>query len=209
MTKVKICGLSDPETLTTALHEGADFIGLVFYPPSPRHVDIEVGQYLASFIPKQVEIVGLFVEPDDSYIQQVLNSIPLTMIQLHGTETVARVAQIQEKFKRPVMKALPVSSKDDLSIIQEYEAVADWLLFDAKGEEIPGGNGIPFDWRILQDYHPKKPWMLAGGLTPDNVAQALSLLSPDAVDVSSGVEQEKGVKDKDKIRSFLHAVKKA
>lgn len=209
MTQVKICGLSTPETLTTAIDHGADFVGLVFYLPSPRHVEIEVAAYLANQVPGSVEVVGLFVDPDNKTLQQVLDSVPLTMIQLHGDETPERISDIKKTFNIPVMKALPVETSEDLKAAPAYDAVADWLLFDAKGEEIPGGNGIAFDWAILKDYRGTKPWMLAGGLTPDNVAEAVKITGAHAVDVSSGVESAPGQKDPDKIRSFLKAVKKA
>lgn len=209
MTKVKICGLSTPETITTAIENGADFIGFVFYPPSPRHVEIEVAKYLANSIPDAVKIVGLFVTPNDQTLQEVLNDVPLSMIQLHGGERPERVAEIKETFGLPIIKAISIENRDDLVKIDSYETVADWLLFDAKGEELPGGNGIAFDWEILKGYQGEKPWMLAGGLTPENVNEALSILSPDAVDVSSGVETAPGQKDANKIEAFLKAVKKA
>ena len=207
--KVKICGLSEPNSLTAAIEAGADFIGLVFYEASPRHVEIEVAKYLSSFIPDNVEIVGLFVNPDDEYLTRVLHDVPLTMIQLHGDETPTRVTENKNKFNLPVMKALSISSKKDLENIVHYENIADWLLFDAKGEKLPGGNGITFDWNILKNHESKTPWMLAGGLNADNAGEALKICSPDALDVSSGVEAAKGVKDSDKIRSFISAVKSA
>jgi phosphoribosylanthranilate isomerase len=207
--QVKICGLSTPETVTSAITHGADFTGFVFYSPSPRNVDIEMAQYLAKQVPDHIGRVGLFVDPDDDLLAQVLNTVPLTMIQLHGDETPDRVGQIKRKFDIPVMKALPIENADSLGSIAAYEDPADWLLFDAKGEKLPGGNGIAFDWSILKDYQGAKPWMLAGGLTPENVGDALSLLSPDAVDVSSGVESAPGEKDPVKIEAFLKAVKKA
>ena len=209
MTKAKICGLSTPETMTTALENGADFVGLVFYPPSPRHVDIEVAKYLANFVSDNVGIVGLFVNPNDQTLQEVLNDVPLSMIQLHGGERPSRVTEIKETFGLPVMKAVPIESKDSLQSIAEYEEVADWLLFDAKGEKLPGGNGVAFDWNILKGYSGSKPWMLAGGLTPANLSEALEILSPDAVDVSSGVESAAGQKDVAKIEAFLKAAKRA
>lgn len=209
MTKVKICGLSTPETLTAAIDGGADFIGLVFYAPSPRHVEIEVASYLAKQVPDHIDVVGLFVNPNDTYIEQVINEVPITMVQLHGHETVERVSEAKEKFNLPVIKALPIETADDLETTKQYDGIADWLLFDAKGEKLPGGNGVVLDWNILKNYQGQSPWMLAGGLTPDNVAEALSILSPNAVDVSSGVESAKGVKEIDKIHSFIKAVKQA
>lgn len=208
MTKVKICGLKEPETLTAAINAGADFIGFVFYKPSPRYIDIEVAKYLSSFMPANIELVGLFVDPSDDELLQTLNEVPLTMIQLHGHESPERVAEIKNNFKLPIIKALSISSKKDLEKAKEYESICDWLLFDAQGEE-SGGNGKTFDWGILKNYKSNLPWMLAGGLTPQNVAHAIKILSPDAVDVSSGVESVKGIKDASKIRSFLESIKKA
>ncbi len=208
-TKVKICGLSTPETLTKAIEDGADYIGLVFYEPSPRHVSIEVASYLGASIPAHIQIVGLFVNPSDKGLQEFLDAVPLSMIQLHGNETPSRVSEIKEQFKLPVMKAISINDETDLSSVSEFESVADWILFDAKAEQLPGGNGKVFDWNILKDLKLSKPWMLAGGLTADNVQDALKILSPDAVDVSSGVESVKGQKDIDKIASFLERVKSA
>ena len=209
MTDVKICGLSTPETLTTAIEGGAKFIGLVFHPDSPRHVDIEVGRYLAKSVPDTVEIVGLFVNPNDPTLLEVLTEIPLSMIQLHGGEAPTRVNEIKELTGLPVIKAIPVEDHSDIMRAELYEGIADWLLFDAKGEELPGGNGRPFDWTILEGYSGKTPWMLAGGLTPENIGAALKIVTPDAVDVSSGVETGKGIKDMNKIQAFIEAVKKA
>lgn len=209
MTQVKICGLSTPDTMTAALEDGADFVGLVFYPPSPRHVELEVANYLTGFVPDHIQTVGLFVDPDDQLLTSTLDSVSLDMIQLHGKETSERVTEIKEKFGLPVIKALSISNALDVAAAAEYEVVSDWLLFDAKGEELPGGNGLAFDWGLLSNYQSDKPWMLAGGLTPDNVLEALSIASPTAVDVSSGVESARGTKDAHKIQAFLQAVKKA
>lgn len=209
MTKVKICGLSTPEGMTAAIEAGADFVGLVFYPPSPRHVDIEVARYLAGFVPEHIERVGLFVNPDDEMLAHTVQSVPLSMIQLHGSESVERVREVQAKFGLPVIKALPMDSPADLKAAQEYDGVAEWLLFDAKPEALPGGNGVAFDWSLLAAYQGQSPWMLAGGLTPENVADALKIVHPDAVDVSSGVEAGAGQKDATKIQAFLERVKRA
>ena len=207
-TDVKICGITNPAAMTTAVEGGARFTGLVFYPPSPRHVDTEIASYLAGFVPENVQVVGLFVDPSDNDLAQVLDSVRIDMIQLHGTESPEQVAAIRDRFQLPVMKAVPVSSVEDLKTVPEYESVADWILFDAKTEgENPGGNGLPFDWTILNSFHSTRLWMLAGGLTPDNVQAALDVLSPAAVDVSSGVESAPGKKDPEKIRAFLKAVR--
>lgn len=209
MTKVKICGLSTPETITTAITHGTDFIGLVFYPPSPRHVEIEVAKYLASQIPDEIKIVGLFVNPDNQTLQEVLNEVPLSMIQLHGSETPERVQEIKENFNLPIIKALAIETPDDLEKTKEYERIVDWFLFDAKPTTLPGGNGEAFDWTIMKDFQSNTPWFLAGGLTPENVSKALKITNAPAVDVSSGVEGAPGLKDMQKIRSFISAVKQA
>ena len=194
-------------------------MGFVFYPPSPRHVEIETARYLCSYLPDHVTAVGLFVNPTDQDIEAVLNELPLGMIQLHGNEPPERVQKIKDEFKLPVMKALPIVSKENLSKASTYDGIADWLLFDSppfippvNGGEmggLPGGNGIAFDWSILEGYSEQSPWMLAGGLTPQTVAEAMKLTNPYGVDVSSGVENIPGVKSIEKIRSFIQAVKEA
>ena len=208
-TLVKICGITSPDAMTAALESRADFVGLVFHPASPRHLEIEVAAYLASYVPANVKIVGLFVDPPDDMLRETLENVRIDLVQLHGTESAARVADIKEKFGKPVMKALSLSQKSDLAQIDLYRD-ADWLLLDAKGTpDMPGGNGLPFDWSILDGFESSRPWMLAGGLTPENVGNARSLLRPPAVDVSSGVESVRGVKDMEKIRAFIKAVKDA
>ncbi len=210
MVLTKICGLKTPESLRCAAESGARFAGFVFFPKSPRALDRDQARVLAGMVPTGMRSVGLFVDADDAWLDHVLNAVPLDMIQLHGQEDVARVAWIKNRYKLPVMKALAVAGPEDLTTLEDYERVADWLLFDAKAPEgaaLPGGNGLVFDWTILKNAAHKKPWMLAGGLTPDNVAAALSVLQPDAVDVSSGVEASAGIKDHDKIRAFLDAVR--
>lgn len=214
MTKIKICGLSTPETITAAINAKADFIGFVFYAPSPRHLEIETAKYLAAAVPNTVKKVGLFVNPDDTYLAQVLNEVALDFIQLHGTETPERVKEIKEKYTLPIIKSFPIASKKDLDAIQYYTGIADWFLFDARpsndGDELPGGNGKSFDWNILKNFNSNTPWMLAGGLDPDTVAAAIRILKPDAVDVSSGVETHiQGEKDTAKIHSFILAAKQA
>lgn len=210
-TLIKICGLRDPENFTAAIECGADFIGLVFYPPSPRHIDIETARYLCTYLPPNVQAVALMVDPTNQEIEQVLNEMPISMLQLHGDESVERITDIKQKFGVHIMKALPLAKPTDLEQAQIYETVTDWLLFDAKPQSntLPGGNGLSFDWSILNGFQSDKPWMLAGGLTPDNVAQAIAQIQPTAVDVSSGVESKTGIKDADKIRSFIQTIKQA
>ncbi len=208
MTDVKICGIKTPEALKAATENGARFIGFVFHRPSPRNVSFDTAWNLARAVPTGVRSIGLFVNPDDEVLQHITSGIPLDMIQLHGQETPERVAQIKESTAMPVIKAISIAAADDLNQIAGYEAVADWLLFDTKTTDgASGGTGQSFDWQILSGRTFKRPWMLAGGLNEANVAAALSILKPDAVDVSSGVETEPGVKDAQKIKKLINAVK--
>jgi phosphoribosylanthranilate isomerase len=209
MTTVKICGLSEPKTLNAAIDAGARYVGFVFYPPSPRHVEIDTAKELALQIPTGVRAVGLFVDPTDEQLTNTLGKVQLDMIQLHGDETPARLAEIKASTAMPIMKAIRISNKSDLAQIAEFEAVADWLLFDAKVDGEQGGTGHSFDWNILKSLTFSKPWMLSGGLTPENISQALSILSPNALDVSSGVESARGIKDEAKIKAFIEATKAA
>ncbi len=203
MADVKICGITTPEALTAAIDGGARFVGFAFVPESRRFIEIAVAAYLARFVPPDIYKVGLFQNPDDAVLQQTLQDVPLDMIQLHGQESPGRVVEIKHLTGLPVIKALSIASAEDFAMVEGYEAAADWLLFDSP----KGGSGKNFDWSLLQQYCEKhaltRPWMLAGGLTQDNVKEALSLFDPDAVDVSSGVETD-GVKDPDKIRNFVH-----
>ena len=207
---IKVCGLKDPSHLRLAASLGVRYAGLVFYPRSPRHLSIPEGASLARSAPPHITTVGLFVDPDDEMLGHTLAAAPLGMIQLHGDESPKRVQEIRVRTGLPVMKALKIAAPEDLSVLPSYEAVADWILFDAKSTgALPGGNGIAFDWQILKDLKLKKPWMLSGGLTAENVAVALASLQPTAVDVSSGVEDTPGVKSPDKIRAFVTASKTA
>lgn len=205
MTQVKICGLKTPDATTAALEGGADFVGLVFHPPSPRHVELEVAAYLASYVPDSVKVVGLFVDPSDKILAEILGNVRIDMIQLHGAESPERIADIKSKFGKPVIKALSIASPEDVAGIAAFEAAADWMLLDSRG----GGSGKSFDWALLDGATFAKPWMLAGGLTPNIVKGAIHRLKPTAVDVSSGVESTRGVKDVEKIRAFIKAAKAA
>ncbi len=209
MTDVKICGLSTPETLQTAIESGARFVGFVFYPPSPRNVSLDTAFELARAVPTGVRTVGLFVNPDDALLDRVLTGVQLDMVQLHGDETPERITDIKSRFPIQIMKAIRVATKDDLNDLESFEEVADWILFDARpeGAKLPGGTGQTFDWTILQNRRMKKPWMLSGGLNESNVKEALRILNPDAVDISSGVESAPGQKDTQKIKTFINAVK--
>jgi len=210
MTDVKICGLSTPQTVRVAADAGARFAGFVFYAPSPRNVSPDIAASLSRTLPTGVRSVGLFVNADNAFLEAVLGAVPLDMIQLHGEEPPPRVAEIKARFNMPVMKALRVADTRDVAAARDYEDVADWLLFDAKVDgDLPGGTGHSFDWTILAGLTFRKPWMLGGGLHAGNIGAALSVLKPTAVDVSSGVESTRGVKDEGKIREFIAAVKRA
>lgn len=208
MTQVKICGIKTPDILQIAAGAGARFIGFVFYQPSPRYIEVDTAKELALMLPTGVRGVGLFVDPSDEELESVLGKVQLDVIQLHGSETPQRVQQIKDKYVMPIIKAFPVSVSSDIDIVETYNA-ADWFLFDAKpsNENIHGGSGESFDWSLLLGKSFSKPWMLSGGLTPQNIQQALEILKPNAVDVSSGVESSRGVKDADKIRAFITAAK--
>lgn len=215
MTAVKICGLKDSENLEAAIEAGTDYVGLVFYDPSPRAVSVAQAADLVTQIPVSVKTVGLFVDPSDSDLERILSRVKLDILQLHGDETPARILDVKQKFDFEVIKALRIASKNDLKNIKEYEEVSDYLMFDARveSESLPGGTGQAFDWDILAGHDPVnhliRPWFLAGGLNENNVTDALKVLSPDIVDVSSGVERERGIKDPDKIRAFIRAAKRA
>jgi phosphoribosylanthranilate isomerase len=210
MVEVKICGITDEEAMDAAIEEGADYVGLVFFPPSPRNVAPDRAAELVEFAPGDVTKVGLFVDPDDATLDFVLTKVRLDLLQLHGHETPERVEAIRLEYGLPVMKVLSVSEAADLDAAEPYLAVADRLLFDAKppkGALLPGGNAVSFDWSILTGRKWGLPWMLAGGLTPANVAEAVRISGAPCVDVSSGVESAPGIKDAEKIRAFIQAVK--
>lgn len=210
--QVKICGLSTPETVAAAVAGGAAYVGFVFFPPSPRCVPAARAAELAADVRPGVCKVGLFVEPDDALLEETLAAAPLDMIQLHGEESPERVEQVRALTGLPVMKAVAIATADDLPRLSAYEDVADQLLCDAKpveGSDLPGGNGVVFDWRLIAGRRWRKPWMLAGGLTPENVAEAARLTGAAQVDVSSGVESAPGVKDIARIKAFLAAAKGA
>lgn len=208
MTHVKICGIKNPEMLHAAADAGARFIGFVFYPPSPRYVEIDIARELALMLPTGVRGVGLFVNPSDAELDAILGKVQLDMIQLHGDESPQRVQEIKDRYAMPIIKAFPVNRAEDIDATSAYSA-ADWFLFDAKPQQndVYGGTGQSFDWGLLRGKSFDKPWMLSGGLTPENVEEALEILSPTAVDVSSGVESSRGTKDADKIRAFITAAK--
>ncbi|TGN62248.1 phosphoribosylanthranilate isomerase [Paracoccus liaowanqingii] len=210
MAEVKICGLREPAHVTAAVEAGARYLGFVFFPKSPRAVTGAEAAALSADLPVGVAKVGLFVDPSDALLTEVLDAVALDIVQLHGHETPERVAEVKALTGLPVMKAVGISGPDDLVLLTEYGVVADMLLVDAKppkGADLPGGNGLAFDWRLLVGRRWLRPWMLAGGLTPDNVAEAVRLTGAPAVDVSSGVESAAGVKDSTRIEAFCAAAR--
>lgn len=209
---VKICGVNDPAAMEAAVAAGADMVGFVFFPPSPRAVTPEAAAALSAAQPWGPLRVGLFVDPTDDEIAAVLAALPLDIIQLHGEETPARAAEVRARFGRPVMKALGIASAADLDRIAEYAPAVDRFLLDAKappGAPLPGGNAAPFDWTLTAGRPVPKPWLLAGGLTAGNVAEALAVSGAPGVDVSSGVERARGVKDPARITAFVAAARGA
>lgn len=205
--KVKICGLSTEDGVAAALAGGADFLGFVFYPKSPRNVAPEQVAALCKAVPPDVMRVGMFVDAADEVIDRVLSVAPLDLLQFHGSESPARVAAARRRFGRKVMKALPIADAADVAAAEPHLAVADLLLFDARPPRragaLPGGNGLAFDWRLLAGRRWPMPWMLSGGLTAATLAEAVRLTGAAIVDVSSGVESAPGIKDPAKIAAFL------
>jgi len=205
--EAKICGLSTPETVDAAVAGGARWVGFVTYPRSPRHVDVETLRALGARVPKSVGRVGLFVDADDALLDARLATGALDMLQLHGNESPERVAAIRQRTGRPVMKAIKVATRMDAERgIAAFAAVADRLMFDAAEGTLPGGNALAFDWTVLSGVVVPMPWMLAGGLTPGNVAEAVRVTGAPGVDVSSGVEASRGVKSIALIEEFLARV---
>lgn len=204
---VKICGINRPEAMSAAVGGGARFVGLVFYPPSPRAVVPELAAELARMVPTGVRAVGLFVDPGDDELERVVTRVPLDFIQLHGSEPPRRVAAIRDRFSMPVMKAIKIGDMADLETARSYEPMTDWLLFDSKPParvaSLPGGNGLAFDWTILAGRTWSKPWMLSGGLNAGNIGKAVEITGARAADVSSGVEDRPGHKTPELIRDFL------
>lgn len=207
---VKICGLSTRETLQAALDAGADMVGFVFFPPSPRHLSLEAGRDLGRQVKQRALKVALTVDADDATLDNIMDALSPDIFQLHGKESVARLRDIKQKFGRPVMKALPVETAADLAVLPGYAAVADRILFDArppKAATRPGGLGVPFDWQLLQNLELDLPYMVSGGLSAQNLAEAVRITRAGGVDVSSGVESAPGVKDPEMIKAFIRAAR--
>ncbi|MSP47834.1 MAG: phosphoribosylanthranilate isomerase [Alphaproteobacteria bacterium] len=206
---VKICGLNSAETVAAAIEGAAAYVGFNFYPKSPRAVTPEVAARLSAPVPKTISKVALVVDAEDRLLDEIVEALSPDILQLHGSETPARVAEIAKRTGRKVMKALSIATAGDVARVRDYECCTDLLLFDAKPPPggLPGGNGLPFDWKLLKDARWSVPWMLSGGLTAENVAEAIRSTGATRIDVSTGVEDRPGVKSPDKIRRFLAATK--
>ncbi|MEO1694652.1 MAG: phosphoribosylanthranilate isomerase [Pseudomonadota bacterium] len=205
---VKICGIITPAIMTAALDAGADYVGLVFFPKSPRHVDLTTAAKLAEMASGTADVVALMVDPTDAQVAEIATQIGPDVIQLHGSETPERVAEVRQSSGARVMKAIAVASAADAARAHDYAEASDLILFDAKpptGSDLPGGNGVGFDWSLLDAVRGEVDYMLSGGLTPETVADAIAATGCGAVDVSSGVESAPGVKDADLIRAFIAA----
>ena len=209
---VKICGLSTPETLDAALDAGADMVGFVFFPPSPRHLRFDVARALGQRVRGRAQKVALTVDADPAFLQSIVEALGPDILQLHGAESVAQITAIRRKFGLQVMKAVPIAVKEDLARIGTYATVADRLLFDARAPRDatrPGGLGNTFDWHLLKNVRSGMPFMLSGGLDATNIVDALRITRATGIDVSSGVERAPGVKDVDKIIAFVGAARRA
>ena len=209
---IKICGLSTPEGLDVALESGADLVGFVFFPASPRHLRLNRARELGGRVKGCAGKVALSVDADDALLDAVVDALKPDLLQLHGREPPARVAELKRRHGLPVMKAIAVETRADLGIVADYAEIADRLIFDARAPRAatrPGGLGKSFDWRLLENLDPGVAFMLSGGLDADNVALALGVTRAGGVDVSSGVERAPGEKDPDKIRAFVRAARSA
>jgi len=207
---IKICGLSTPETVAAALDGGATHIGFIFFPKSPRNVSPETAGVLRQAAKDRAQAVAVTVDASDDALDEIVAAMAPDILQLHGSETPERVEEVRKRYALPVMKALSVAGPQDLLPIQAYVGIADRILLDAKapkGSELPGGNGVSFDWALLAALDPNLDYMLSGGLTPENVSEAIRIARPPGLDVSSGVESTPGVKDADLIREFLTAAR--
>lgn len=211
---IKICGLSDEAMLSVAIDAGATHVGLNFYPPSPRSITPGEARELGIVVPPEVAKVALVVDADDSLLEEIVHCLQPDLIQLHGSETPERTEAIRRAFATPVMKVIKVASNEDIVAAESFEGIADRIMFDAKApkdmkEALPGGNGVAFDWSLLEGRAASSTWMLAGGLTVDNVGDAIRATGAPGVDTASGVEDSPGVKNAEKIRAFVAAAKSA
>ena len=204
----KICGLLNTADVSAAVAAGARYVGLVFFEKSPRHLNLQDAAVVAAAVPEGICKVALTVNADDTFLDALVAQVTIDMLQLHGSESPERVSAVKARYGLPVMKAVGVADADDLPALDAYGRVADQILVDAKppkGADLPGGNGLAFDWRLIAGRRLPVPWMLAGGLTPENVAEAIAMTGTKQVDVSSGVESAPGVKDPALIAAFCKA----
>jgi len=211
-TRVKICGLSTPDTVRASVDAGADYLGFNFFPRSPRYVTPELAAELGRLVPDHVLNVALAVDADNATLDGIVAALKPDILQLHGAETPERLVEIKSRYGLTLMKAIPISGPEDLEKVALYHDSADLLLFDAKPPKsmenaLPGGNGLIFDWSLLAGQKPDAPWMLSGGLTVENVREAIEITGAEAVDVSSGVETGPGQKDPALIEKFIRAAK--
>ena len=207
-TRVKICGLTGSDDVPAAILAGASYVGFVFFPKSPRHLEIDAARFMATSVPEGIAKVALTVDADDAMLDAITGTVPLDMLQLHGQESLERVQAVKARYGLPVMKAVGVAGAEDLPLLDRYGKVADQLLVDAKPPreaERPGGNAQAFDWGLIAGRRWPVPWMLAGGLTSENVAEAIARTGAKQVDVSSGVETAPGVKGGDLMQRFVAA----
>ena len=206
--KIKICGINTVESAISS--KNADFVGFVFYPKSPRFVTANEAKEISSVLTKQTKKVGLFVNPDKKVMDYITEFVDLDIIQLHGKESVQEIKEIKQRLNLPIIKAIPVSENKDIENSKDFHEICDMILFDAKMKsgELPGGSGKTFDWKLLKSFSFKKNWILAGGLNIENVKGAISLTNAPIIDVSSGVESEKGIKCAQKIKDFIKYVRK-
>ena len=214
MMQVKICGLSEPDTLQTALDAGADFVGFIFYAPSPRNVSLERARELAPLVGDRAKKVAVTVDASDAELAAIIEALDPDYVQVHGSETVERIREIADRFGKPVIKSIKVRGEGDIASAAGFAHDAALILFDAKAPEdlagaLPGGNGVQFDWTLLQGEDGAVRYMLSGGLDANNIAEALRITGAEIIDVSTGVERAPGVKDSALIRNFIEAVRSA
>ncbi|MEM8652814.1 MAG: phosphoribosylanthranilate isomerase [Pseudomonadota bacterium] len=205
--ETKICGLSTPETIDAVINGGASYLGFIFFEKSPRHVTIEQAKALADHVAGRIAIVAVSVNADNPYLDEIVDAVKPKMLQLHGNETPERLKFVKDRYNRPVMKAFSIQERADLDAVQPYVGIADRFLFDAKapkGSLLPGGNGVAFDWEIMDHVPDSVPYMLSGGLNAENIREAVQESGASSVDVSSGVETKPGVKDVVLIEEFLN-----
>ena len=214
MTQVKICGLSEPDTLQTALDAGADFVGFIFYGPSPRNISLERARELGALVRGRAKKVAVTVDASDAELAAIIEALDPDYVQVHGSETAERIREITTRFGKPVIKSIKVRGEGDIETAAGFAGDAALILFDAKAPEdlanaLPGGNGVQFDWTLLRGDDGALRYMLSGGLDANNIAEALRITGAQIIDISTGVERAPGIKDSALIRNFIEAVRSA